>query len=332
MNMKNTKKEIKYINYRNYLLHFIVMGMILLLVLLMSRISIVFCNNYATMVYPRVIGAQRFLFGQVALPWFNVLIILGIGLIGFSLGRILYTVIRYREPVMRFRIIYRLKKTGLNYACLLLLSGILFMFFQGVLYHRLDFFVAHHEATTHVLTKELTDDELLLNLSETIQTANELSNQISVDSKGFFTLSDANALSQETKLAFDHLRTSYPGIHANLPVPKKDWVIGVSHWNKTLVCSNILTAEVLYQPDASNPALPYQLCYETAKFSGFISSKELVYIANAACKASGIVDFQYSSALVTLHSLQEEAVLRNLDCSVLPKLLPQCEQDLQHIR
>ena len=295
------RHEIRYIRYRSYLLHLIIMGTILLLTIVMSRLSTVFCNEYALQIYSRLVRSQYFLFGQTSFVFIDLLLLLLALLVLFSLVRLVVLFFTSRAPELRFRFYYRLKKTGLNYACLLLLLGILFMFFRGILYNRISFAAANPASGNEVSLQEQSEEELTALLSTLIDEANDLSGQVEDTAEAF-----TEDLPARVRAAMAAAELRYPCLNDVYPKAKKDLTFGITAISGLPAYASPVTGEVLYRRDAEAISLPYLLCRETAALSGYIRSEELSYIAYTACLSSGDPALMYSATLCRLNEVCDE--------------------------
>ncbi len=325
--MKNKKHPLKFIPYNKYIFIIITLVLSITIFQIMYKTSPIFATRYSDIIYPYFVKIIGGLCSFVPFSVFEFIIILSIILILFSIGRLIYLLIKFHSTQNRFLFFYRLKKSILNFVCVFLSFYLVYSLTCGVNYYRLSF-----SACSYINTGEYTNEDLVSLAHILIDNTNDLSDKIEHDSNGYFILSE-NDLQSTSIAAMYNLSISYPSLTEYYPNAKPIFFSEVMSYLQIAGIYSPFTAEANYNNDIPDSEKPYVICHELSHLSGFMLEDEANFISYLACINSSSYDFQYSGSLNVL-----VPVLNNLyaSCdsdtysSIISEIAPQVISDLSH--
>lgn len=267
------KEEIKFINYRRYILIFVILGLFSLILNLMFLISPVFATYFADNIGTRIRLINGALYSKFPITAYEFFFFMIITILVFSLGRILVYYFKYRKTQLQFKITYRFKKTLLNYACFSLIIFLVITTNYFVNYHRIDFFTCN-------------------NLSETAYNVEELKEKAII--YGNYEITTPTETAKIAVAAMEALSIKYPCLGKHFFAPKENLF-----FNSFM---SPITTEVGFQY-SKDVLFPYELCKLLAKQTGFIRDEDAKEIAFECCLISGNNYFIYSGYMGKIKEL-----------------------------
>lgn len=292
--MKNKRKEIKDINYRNYFMVIAVLAFFAAALNIMYNISTVFANNYASVVYPYWVRSVGVIFSELPFNGIEVITMLLLAWFLFSAIRLTVYYIKYRKKQLFF-FTYRLKKSLLNLTCVILVLALLFSLNYGFNCHRISF-----SASSHIIPKEYSDEELTAACKTLIEQANTLTDNNTFDySKLNFTLTASDSMHA--------LITRYPFMPDYYPQAKAVYISGILDSLNIKGFYSPFTIEACYNDKLPDCEKIFTICHELAHVSGYMNETEADFIAFLACSASSSPEFQYSGLLHAISSVLADA-------------------------
>lgn len=288
------KKEVRFINYRKYIIAISALAIFLVAINIMFRVSTVFATSYSSTVYyyaVRVVG------GMMSVVPFSVIEILcyaAILLVLYAIVHLVVLLIKYHQKSNIHFFTYRLKRYLLNLACIVLVCLIIFSLNDSLLYHRLSFSVCANIKTGEHTVDELKGLYLLLE-----KQGNELTERVSRDSAGHFYYGDKDVKTISVN-AMNGIHEEYPFMSVYYPKPKAVLASKFMSYTGTEGIFSPFTLEANYNADMPKIDLAHTLCHELAHISGFIHEDEANFIGYVACVKSGDDDFAYSGVLTAL--------------------------------
>ena len=291
MNKESQKEEIKFINYKKYIIIISSLAVFLIIFNLMYRCNIIFATNFSDNIYKKISTLFGAIFSIFPFSIFEILLIAAILLGLFSIGRLIYYGIKYHEKGKIFRFKYRLKKTLLNLVCIILACLNVYSLNCGVNCFRLSF-----AACNNIITKPHSTDDLKELAIILIDKANDLSSEIATDSFGNFTMNN-NAAEKHSVKAMKALSKKYPCLKDIYFEPKP--IIFSEFMSMTLTMGYFApyTVEATYNKNMPDIEIPFTLCHELAHTSGFMLEDEANFIGFLACINYDNPNFQYSGIL-----------------------------------
>lgn len=291
MNQESKKEEFKFINYRKYIIIISILAGFLIIFNIMYRCNTVFATTFSDNIYKSLSTVIGAVFSIFPFSVFEILLIAAILLGLFSIGRLIYYLINYHKKTEIFRFKYRLKKTLLNFACILLACLNIYSLNCGVNNFRLGF-----AACNNIVIKQHSVDDLKNLTLILIDKANELSTQIDKDENGHFTISRNSAEKHSVK-AMKILSKKYPCLKDVYFEPKPIIFSKFMSMTMTLGYFSPYTMEATYNRDVTDVEIPFTLCHELAHTSGFMLEDEANFIGYLACMNYDNPNFQYSGIL-----------------------------------
>ncbi|MCM1308518.1 MAG: DUF3810 domain-containing protein [Butyrivibrio sp.] len=291
---EKTKKELRYVNTRRYIVIISALALFLLIVNIMFRVSRTFAHTYSTTVYPAVVKVFGTVFSLAPFSVIEILIYAAAAIVLYCLVRLVISFVQSRKLRVWNFFTYRLKKYMLNLACIVLSCLIILSLNCTILYHRLTFCVC-----ANIKAKSHTSQELAALCGLLIDEVNELANEINTDGNGIFTLEgvDLNSAAIDAMLK---LRTEYPFMPSYYPRPKPIAMSRTMSYTNMTGFYSPFTIEANYNKDITDMEIPYTVCHELAHLGGFIHEDEANFIAYLACSKSDSPAFRYSGAVNAL--------------------------------
>lgn len=283
------KKEIKFINYRCYILFFIIMTISIAGLNIMFRISPVFAHNYATKIFDHT---TRFISAAMSVFPFSVIEVLCyVALIIIILCIIKLVVFFIKNRLIFF---YRLKRYLLNLACIVMVCLLIFTLNDFVLYNRMSF-----TTCAYINIEEHSKEELAELFKILADDANRYSSMVSRDANGVFTTDDTD-LNKVAKNAMKSLKNDYPFMPSYYPDAKPIISSQIMTYTFTQGFYSPLTLEANYNKNMPDVDIPHTICHELAHIGGFIHEDEANFIGYLACIKSENAAFAYSGTLSML--------------------------------
>ena len=294
--MKN-KQEVKFINYRRYISIIAILSFCVIALNIMYRVNSVFATSYSETIYPHIV---RVLGGICSIFPFSVFEILMDAMILaalFSIGRLIMYAIYFGRKKMFFKFTYRLKKTALNAVCIVLTCLLVYSLTCGINCYRLDFAVCNSiDRTAH------SKEDLIALTHILIEDANELSDKVTRDENGYFTINHEDA-ERKAVDAMILLSDTYPCLADSYHLPKPILLSKVMSYSFTTGMYSPFTTEANYNNDVVDLEIPYTICHELVHVSGFMKEDEANFVAYLACMNSDSNEFRYSGTLGVMWSV-----------------------------
>ena len=291
MTQESPKEEFKFINYRKYIIIISILAAFLIIFNIMYRCNTVFATTFSDNIYMSLSTILGAVFSIFPFSIFEILLIAGILLALFSIGRLIYYWVKYHHKTTIFRFKYRLKKTLLNFACVVLVLLNIYSINCGVNCFRLGF-----AACNNIVTKPHSVDDLKELVQILIDEANRLSSQITTDDNGHFTMGRNSAEKHSVK-AMQALSRKYPCLKDIYFEPKPIIFSKFMSMTMSLGYFSPYTVEATYNRDVTDVEIPFTLCHELAHTSGFMLEDEANFIGYLACINYDNANFKYSGLL-----------------------------------
>lgn len=288
---KNKKEELKFINYRLYIIIMVILAAFLIIFNVMFRCSTAFATSFSDTVFMHVSTVISAIFSISPVPVIELLICILTGAVFFSVGRLIYLIIKYHKKNNIFRFKYRLKKTLLNYACILLACLNIYSLNCGVNCFRLSF-----AAGNNIIVRRHTTEDLKELADLLIEMANDYSENITTDEAGHFCMNHDEAEEIAVR-SMKSLSRKYPCLKSTYFKPKPAMFSELMSVTLTLGYYSPYTLEATYNKNVRDIEIPFTLCHELAHTSGFMLEDEANYIGFLACTCSDNYNFKYSGVL-----------------------------------
>ena len=308
---KSGPKELKFINYKRYIIVLSVLLTALISINIMFRVSTVFAQAYCTAVYPNVVKVMGAVSSLAPFSIIEILIYVAAVIVIYAIVCLIITLVHNHSKASICFFTYRLKKYLLNLACIVMVCLLILSFNCTILYHRLSFTVcANMELEAHSV------DELAA-LFKII--ADDLSDKVERDSNGVFTTGslDVNELCVD---AMHAVRQSYPFMTDYYPHAKPILASKLMSATGMEGFYSPFTMEANYNSDIPDIDIPHTICHELAHLSGFIHEDEANFIGYAACMASDSESLRYSASVEMLIYVMNE-LYNNLSSEHYSKLI-----------
>lgn len=283
------KKELKFINYRKYILFFIIMTVFIVGLNIMFRVSPVFAHNYSTKIFDHT---TRFISAAMSVFPFSVIEFLCYG----ALITVIFCIVRLIVFFINNRPIffYKLKRCALNLACIVMICLLIFTLNDFVLYNRMSF-----TACAYINMEEHSKKELAGLFKILAKDANSYSYEVSRDSDGTFVTGNTD-LNEVAKAAMKSLKTDYPFMPSYYPDAKPVMSSQIMTYTFTQGFYSPLTLEANYNKNMPDVDIPHTICHELAHIGGFIHEDEANFIGYLACIRSENAAFVYSGTISML--------------------------------
>ena len=285
------KKELKFINYRAYVIAISILLFCLIAINVMFRVSTVFATSYCNTVYPNVVKVMGAISSLAPFSVIEILIYIAAAIVLYAIVRLIVTLVRNHAKSTICFFTYRLKKYMLNLACIVLVCLIILSFNCTILYHRLSFTVcANMNLESHTV------EELTALFEIMAGDANELSKEVMRDENGIFTIDglDTGSLCVD---AMESLTDQYPFMTSYYPEPKTIAASKLMSATGMAGFYSPFTMEANYNADMPDLDIPHTMCHELAHLSGFIHEDEANFIGYAACMESESEALRYSATV-----------------------------------
>ena len=285
------KKELKFINYRAYVIAISILLFCLIAINVMFRVSTVFATSYCNTVYPNVVKVMGAISSLAPFSVIEILIYIAAAIVLYAIVRLIVTLVRNHAKSTICFFTYRLKKYMLNLACIVLVCLIILSFNCTILYHRLSFTVcANMNLESHTV------EELTALFEIMAGDANELSKEVMRDENGIFTIDglDTGSLCVD---AMESLTDQYPFMTSYYPEPKPIAASKLMSATGMAGFYSPFTMEANYNADMPDLDIPHTMCHELAHLSGFIHEDEANFIGYAACMESESEALRYSATV-----------------------------------
>jgi len=167
----------------------------------------------------------------------------------------------------------------------------LFVLTCGINYHRLSF-----GELSGLPIRPSSTQELYALCQELVERTNVAREQVTVDERGVFTLSEQNMyqLARDARVQFEALGEGYPYLGGHYSQPKPLFCSELLSYFKYLGIFACFTGEPVINVFAPDYNLPVTMCHEQAHLRGFMREDEANFIAYLACVGSDDPDFVYS--------------------------------------
>lgn len=292
--MKKTKKEVRFINYRKYIIALGILAVFLLVINIMFRTSTVFATTYSTTMYYYCVRVVGGIMSIIPISVIEILCCIAVLVVLYALVSLIVTLIKYHSKATICFFTYKVKRYLLNLACIVLACLIIYTLNDSLLYKRLSFSVcANITAKTHS-TDELKALYLLLE-----NNVNTLADKVSRDENGQFTYGDKDVEGISVN-AMNNIHEEFPFMSVYYPRPKPVLASRIMSYTGTAGFYSPFTLEANYNRDMPAIDLAHTLCHELAHISGFIHEDEANFIGYVACVKSGNDDFAYSGTVTAL--------------------------------
>lgn len=311
---KSGPKELKFINYKRYIIVLSVLLTALISINIMFRVSTVFAQAYCTAVYPNVVKVMGAVSSLAPFSIIEILIYVAAVIVIYAIVRLIITLVHNHSKASICFFTYRLKKYLLNLACIVMVCLLILSFNCTILYHRLSFTVcANMELEAHSV------DELAALFKIIADDAADLSDKVERDSNGVFTTGslDVNELCVD---AMHAVRQSYPFMTDYYPHAKPILASKLMSATGMEGFYSPFTMEANYNSDIPDIDIPHTICHELAHLSGFIHEDEANFIGYAACMASDSESLRYSASVEMLIYVMNE-LYNNLSSEHYSKLI-----------
>ena len=330
MEKKSDKKEIKFINYKAYIITIASLGIFLLAINLMYRNSIVFATEYSNNVYPYIVKVLGVIFSIVPFSVFELLIVLAITALLFFIGKLIYLLIKYHSKQTRFYFLYHLKKYLLNLVCIVLVCLCVYSLTCGINYYRIPF-----SSSANFKLKAHSKEDLKSLCTILVNDANEYSKLINKDENNIFSLDGMNTTTIAA-VAMEELSVKYPCLSDYYPKAKPILFSPVMSYQNICGIYSPFTIEANYNNEMTDLEKPFTICHELSHLSGFMREDEANFIAYLGCMESDKAEFKYSGTVMALiyvgnqvysncGSKEYYEIMGNLDDQILRDLNHQSE-------
>ena len=306
---KSGPKELKFINYKRYIIVLSVLLTALISINIMFRVSTVFAQAYCTAVYPNVVKVMGAVSSLAPFSIIEILIYAAAVIVIYAIVRLIITLAHNHSKASICFFTYKLKKYLLNLACIVMVCLLILSFNCTILYHRLSFTVcANMELEAHSV------DELAALFKIIADDAADLSDKVERDSNGVFTTGslDVNELCVD---AMHAVRQSYPFMTDYYPHAKPILASKLMSATGMEGFYSPFTMEANYNSDIPDIDIPHTICHELAHLSGFIHED-----GYAACMASDSESLRYSASVEMLIYVMNE-LYNNLSSEHYSKLI-----------
>lgn len=311
---KSGPKELKFINYKSYIIVLSVLLTALISINIMFRVSTVFAQAYCTAVYPNVVKVMGAVSSLAPFSIIEILIYVAAVIVIYAIVRLIITLVHNHSKASICFFTYKLKKYLLNLACIVMVCLLILSFNCTILYHRLSFTVcANMELEAHSV------DELAALFKIIADDAADLSDKVERDNNGVFTTDglDVNELCVD---AMHAVRQSYPFMTDYYPHAKPILASKLMSATGMEGFYSPFTMEANYNSDIPDIDIPHTICHELAHLSGFIHEDEANFIGYAACMASDSESLRYSASVEMLIYVMNE-LYNNLSSEHYSKLI-----------
>ena len=327
MKTKSTKKELKFINYKAYIITIVSLAVFLLAINLMYRNSTVFATEYSNTIYPYLVKIFGVIFSIVPFSVFELLIVLAIATLLFCIGRLIYLLIKYHSKSTRFYFLYHLKKYLLNLVCIVLICLCIYSLTCGINYYRIPF-----SSCANFKLKAHSKDELKSLCTILVNDANKYSELINKDKNNIFTL-EGTKTSKVAAVAMEELSVKYPCMSDYYPKAKPILCSFIMSYQSICGIYSPFTIEANYNNEMTDLEKPFTICHELSHLSGFMREDEANFIAYLGCMESDSAEFKYSGTVMALIYVSNQ-VYSNCGAKeyneIMGKLDEQILRDLNH--
>lgn len=324
---KTDKKEIKFINYKAYIIIIASLAIFLLAINLMYRNSTVFATEYSNNVYPYIAKVLGVIFSIVPFSVFELLIVVAISTLLFCIGRLIYLLIKYHAKPTRFYFWYHLKKYLLNLVCIVLVCLCVYSLTCGINYYRIPF-----STSANFKLKAHSKDDLKALCAILVDDANKYSKLITKDENNIFSLEGLDT----TKIAavsMEELSVKYPCLSDYYPKAKPILFSPVMSYQNICGIYSPFTVEANYNNEMTDIEKPFTICHELSHLSGFMREDEANFIAYLGCMESDNPEFKYSGTVMALIYVSNQ-LYANCNSKeyneIMGKLDEQIFRDLNH--
>lgn len=288
------KQEVKFINYKLYIVIISILSLLLIAFNVMYRVSTVFATEYSDRIYPIWVKTLGRMCSLASFSVFEMMIILAILLVLVCIIRLTYLLCKYHHRQVRFKFFYTLKKYLLNLICIVLTFLLVYSMTCGVNYYRIPF-----SASANITTGKYSTEELGKLCEILIEDANEFSQHITTDENGIFVIKDEEIVDDASK-AMEALSAKYPCLTGYYPPAKPiSFSLFMSY---TGICGiySPFTIEANYNNHIPDVEIPYTICHELSHLSGYMLEDEANFIAYLGCMESENYNLKYSGTLMAL--------------------------------
>lgn len=286
------KKEIKFINYRRYIVILCALLFSIILLNIMYRTNTVFATSYSTHIYPYLTKTLGALWGVLPFSVFEFLIIGGIIFVLFFLVKLIIIFIKNHNKNNIFYFWYHLKKYLLNLGVIALSALLIYSVTCGINYYRLPFSVC-----ANIQTKEHSIEDLEQLCRILAKDLNEYSQYIEVDENGVFT-TDGMDIEKEASLAMEALAIKYPCLTDFYPNAKPVLFSKFMSFTGISGIYSPYTIEANYNNHMPDLEKPMTICHELSHLSGFMLEDEANFISYLGCIESESYAFKYSGTYI----------------------------------
>ncbi len=322
---KDIKESLKQYFTRQRKLYYIYISALIVITVglnIAARRSTAFAEWYSTHIYKVLVATVGRIVGFLPFSLYELLIIVGIGLLIFVIYRTVYLIIKKRG--VRIRTMYA------RIFALLLTVLALFTVNCGVNYHRKPF--SYYSGLE--IAKQPTD--VLVDLCKSlIAEANALVPYIDTievpdDEDGtvygkIFSLQNTDTKAEAVK-AMNKLGTIYPVLAGYYPKAKPVLFSKVMSY-EFITGVYSFTIEANYNNDVPDYVKADTICHELSHLRGFMREDEAGFIAYLACINSDNVNFQYSGILNAL-SYVLNSVYSNCGATVYTELYKSMDRQI----
>ena len=286
------KKEIKFINYRRYIIIISLLLLSIVVLNIMYRTNTVFATSYSTNIYPYLTKTFGALWGVLPFSVFEILIIVSIIFILFFLIKLIVILVKNHSKSNVFYFWYHFKKYLLNLVVIVLSGLLIYSATCGINYYRLPFSVCANIKTSEHSVEDL--EQLCRILAKDL---NEYSQYIETDENGIFT-TDGIDMEKEASIAMEALAIKYPCLTDFYPNAKPIIFSKFMSYTGISGIYSPFTIEANYNNHMPDIEKPMTICHELSHLSGFMLEDEANFISYLGCIESTNYALKYSGTYI----------------------------------
>ena len=317
---KTNKIELKFINYKCYLITIISLTLILVIFNILYRNSTAFATTYSDNLYPYFVRTLGFVCSAVPFSLFELMITGLICLLIFCIIKLIVLLCKYHSKSNRFYFFYHLKKYLLNLVCMVLIFLMVYSLTCGVNYYRIPF-----STSADIEIKEHSTGDLKALCRILIEDVNKYSTKISTTDEGIFTTDNIN-LSATASIAMEELSIKYPCLSDYYPNAKAIICSPLMSYQNISGIYSPFTIEANYNDDITDMEKPFTICHELSHLSGYMREDEANFIAYLGCMESDSIEFKYSGSIMALIYVSNQVFCNCTDEEYYELMELLCEQ------
>ena len=317
---KTDKIELKFINYKCYLITIISLILSLVIFNILYRNSTVFATTYSNNIYPYFVRTIGFVCSAIPFSVFELMIASLVCLLIFCIVRLVVLLCKYHSKSNRFYFLYHLKKYLLNLVCIVLIFLMVYSLTCGVNYYRIPF-----STTADIVIRERSTEELKSLCKILIEDVNEYSTEIQTTKDGIFT-ADNISLLKAAAIAMEELSIKYPCLSDYYPNAKAIICSPFMSYQNITGIYSPFTIEANYNDDVTDMEKPFTICHELSHLSGYMREDEANFIAYLGCMESDSIEFKYSGSIMALIYVSNQVYYNCTDEEYNELMETLCEQ------